>query len=77
MDGRTKAYNDLSLNITYLTQLFKNDCIIHMSINNLLGTKNVFGYNYSNTPGDDGQFASNAIVPTSGTQAVLLIMLSL
>ncbi len=77
MDGRTKSYNDLSLNITYLTQLFKNDCIIHMSINNLLGTKNVFGYNYSNTRAEDGQFASNTIVPTSGTQAVLLIMLSL
>ncbi len=77
MDGRTRSYNDLSLNITYLTQLFKNDCIIHMSINNLLGTKNVFGYNYSNTMGEDGQYASKAIVPTSGRQAVLLIMLSL
>ncbi len=77
MDGRTRSYNDLSLNITYLTRLFKNDCIIHMSINNLLGTKNVFGYNYSNTLGEDGQYASKAVVPTSGTQAVLLIMLSL
>ena len=77
MDGRTKPYNDLSLNLTYLTRLFKNDCIIHMSINNLLGTKNVFGYNYSNTMGEDGQYASKAVVPTSGTQAVLLIMLSL
>lgn len=77
MDGRTKPYNDLSLNLTYLTRIFKNDCIIHMSINNLLGTKNIFGYNYSSTPGEDGQYASQAIVPTSGTMAVLLIMLSL
>ena len=77
MDGRTRSYNDLSLNITYLTRLFKNDCIIHMSINNLLGTKNVFGYNYSNTLGEDGQYASKAIIPSAGRQAVLLIILSL
>ena len=77
MDGRTRSYNDLSMNITYLTRLFKNDCIIHMSINNLLGTKNVFGYTYAATPGEDGHYASQAIVPTAGTQAVLLIMLSL
>lgn len=77
MDGRTRSYNDLSLNITYLTRLFKKECIIHMSINNLLGTKNVFGYNYSDTMGEDGQYASKAIVPAAGRQAVLLIMLSL
>ncbi len=77
MDGRTRSYHDLSMNITYLTRLFKNDCIIHLSINNLLGTKNVFGYNYAATPGEDGQYASQAIVPSSGTMAVLLIMLSL
>ncbi len=50
MDGRTKAYNDLSLSLTYLCKLFRKDCIIHMSITNLVGFNNEFGYRYSTTP---------------------------
>ncbi|MEN8203686.1 MAG: TonB-dependent receptor [Bacteroidota bacterium] len=77
MDGRTKAYNDLSLNLTYLTRMFQKECIIHLTIINLPGFKNIFGYNFSATPGEDGLYASRAIVPTSKRQAVLLIILSL
>jgi vitamin B12 transporter len=76
MDGRTRSYNDISMNITHVTRLFGNDFIIHMNITNLFGFDNVFGYTYSNTPGEDGIYASRAIVPTVGTQAVLLFMLS-
>jgi len=76
MDGRTRSYNDISMNITYVTRLFRNDFIIHMNVTNLFGFDNVFGYAYSNTPGEDGHYASRAIVPTVGTQAVLLFMLS-
>lgn len=77
MASRTKAYNDISLNLTYLTRLFKNDCIIHLTINNLLGTENIFGYDFSSTPGEDGLYASQAVIAPSKRQAVLLIMLSL
>jgi len=77
MDGKTKAYNDISLNLTYITSLFKNDCIIHLTINNLLGTENIFGYNFSATPEEDGLYASQAVIAPSKRQAVLLIMLSL
>jgi vitamin B12 transporter len=76
MAGRTRSYNDISMNITYVTRLFKNDFIIHMNITNLFGFKNEFGYNYSNTPGEDGQYASQAVIPTVGTQAVLVFLLS-
>ncbi len=54
MDGRTKAYNDISLNLTYLTALFGKDCIIHLNITNLLGFENVFGYSYAGTPDESG-----------------------
>jgi len=77
MDGRTKAYNDISLNLTYLTTLFSKDCIIHLNITNLLGFENVFGYSYAGTPDENGTYASQAIVPTTGTMAVLMIMISL
>ena len=77
MDGRTRAYNDISLNLTYLTTLFSKDCIIHLNITNLLGFDNVFGYSYTGTPDESGTYQSQAIVPTTGTMAVLMFMISL
>jgi outer membrane cobalamin receptor len=77
MDGRTPAYNDISLNLTYLTTLFSKDCIIHLNITNLLGFDNVFGYSYTGTPDESGTYQSQAIVPTTGTMAVLMFMISL
>ncbi len=77
MDGRTRTYNDISLNLTYLTTLFRKDCIIHLNITNLLGFDNVFGYSYAGTPDESGTYASQAIVPTTGTMAVLMFMISL
>jgi len=77
MEGLTKPYNDISLNLTYLTSLFNRDCIIHLNITNLLGFDNVFGYNYAGAPNENGVYASQAIVPTTGTMAVLMFILSL
>lgn len=76
MAGRTRSYNDISMNITYVTSLFRKDFIIHMNITNVFGFKNEFGYSFSNTPGEDGLYASQAVIPTVGTQAVLLFLLS-
>ena len=77
MDGRTKPYNDISLSITHICSLFGKDCIIHLNIINALGFNNVFGYRYAASPDESGNFPSQAIVPTTGTQAILLFMLSL
>ena len=76
MDGRTTPYNDIAMNITYVTSLFNNTFIIHMNITNLFGFKNVYGYTYSNTPGENGLYASQPVLPTVGRQAVLVFMLS-
>ena len=77
MSGRTTPYHDVSLNLTYLTRIFHRDCILHMNITNLLGFKNVFGYLYSETEGEDGTYPSKAIVPTAGRQAILVFMMTL
>jgi hypothetical protein len=77
MSGRTTPYHDVSLNLTYLTRIFNRDCIIHMNITNLLGFENVFGYLYSETEDGDGTYPSQAIVPTSGRQAILVFMMTL
>ena len=77
MDGQTRPYNDISLNLTYLTTLFKRDCILHLNVTNLLGFNNIYGYRYAATPDENGIYPSQAIVPTTGTMAIFLIMLSL
>ncbi|MFL5789263.1 MAG: TonB-dependent receptor [Flavisolibacter sp.] len=49
--GKTLSYNSLSLSIDYLPNVFKStpgrSTVFVFSINNVLGSKQVFGYNYS------------------------------
>jgi outer membrane cobalamin receptor len=76
MDGRTPCYNDLSLSLTHVTGLWGSQLVIHITINNLLGSDNIFGYDFALEPGPDGRYASRAIVPTTGTQAILVLLIS-
>ncbi|WP_405562336.1 TonB-dependent receptor [Polaribacter sp. Asnod6-C07] len=62
LNNKTKNYNSVSLNWAYLIDQQK---ILYFSVNNALGTKNVFGYNYKNTPNTNGNFDSQAIVPNA------------
>ncbi|HNP07466.1 MAG TPA: TonB-dependent receptor, partial [Cyclobacteriaceae bacterium] len=57
-NGRTPAYQDLSMNLSYLPKPF---LIIHLSVTNVLGRDNVFGYDYSETPDANGNYISRAI----------------
>ncbi len=62
LNRQTKSYNSLSFNWAYLIDQQK---ILYFSVNNVLGTKNVFGYNYANQPNINGTFAREAIVPNA------------
>ncbi|MEQ6124661.1 TonB-dependent receptor [Pseudotenacibaculum sp. MALMAid0570] len=62
LNRETKSYNSISLNWAYLIDQQK---ILYFSVNNVLGTKNVFGYNYANQPNINGTFAREAIVPNA------------
>jgi hypothetical protein len=62
MDGKTKTYNNLSVNWAYLISPQK---ILFFSVTNVAGIKNVYGYNYANTPNSSGIYESQAIVPTA------------
>lgn len=44
---KTKNFNNLSLNISYITRVFKQFAVVYASATNLPGFKNVYGYNYS------------------------------
>ena len=62
LNEKTKSFSNLNLGWAYLLSPQK---ILYFSMSNVLGTKNVFGYEYSNTANQQGMFPSRAIVPTA------------
>ena len=62
LNNETKNFNNLSFNWAYLIDPQK---ILYFSVNNILGTKNVFGYDYKNTPNTKGNFDRQAIIPNA------------
>lgn len=58
MESKTKNFASLSLNWSYLP---KPNLIFHVSVTNVLGRDNIFGYRYSPEPNQQGQFASLAM----------------
>ncbi len=62
MGGKTKSYNNMSLSWAYLLSQQK---ILYFSVSNVLGTQNVFGYEYANTPDSNGVYKSRSITPTA------------
>ncbi|MDN3593799.1 TonB-dependent receptor [Zunongwangia endophytica] len=62
MAGKTKSYHSLNFNWAYLVS---KQQILYVSISNVLGTENVFGYEYSNTPNASGRYSATAVRPTA------------
>lgn len=62
MNGKTKNYDNVSMSWAYLLSQQK---ILFISISNILGTENVFGYEYANSPDSNGVFQRKAIIPTA------------
>lgn len=60
LSERTKAFNSLSVNWAYLLSPQK---ILYFSVNNVLGFRNINGYQYANTPNFNGQFSRRALTP--------------
>ena len=58
MNQKTKSYNNLSLGWSYLLSQQK---ILYLSVSNLLGSNNVFGYQYANSPDVSGTFQREAV----------------
>ncbi|WP_103865427.1 TonB-dependent receptor [Aquimarina sp. I32.4] len=59
---KTRTYNSLNLNWAYLISQQK---ILYLSVSNVLGSNNVFNYQYSNTPNTQGNFNRRAIRPNA------------
>jgi len=77
MNAKTQSYNDISLSLTYLMQMFGKQSVLHLMVNNLAGFDNVYGYNFSNTPNAAGKFESTPIKSPFVRQIILLISIML
>jgi outer membrane cobalamin receptor len=62
LSEKTKAYNSLSVNWAYLISPQK---ILYFSINNVLGFKNINGYQFADLPDANGNFASRSLRPAA------------
>ncbi len=59
---KTKSFNSISLNWAYLISQQK---ILYVSVNNVLGFKNINGYQYANAPDANGNFARRSLRPAA------------
>ena len=62
LNNKTKPYNSLSINWAYLISPQK---ILYASVNNVLGFRNVNGYQYADTPDLNGHFNRRALQPAA------------
>ncbi|WP_291965812.1 TonB-dependent receptor [Maribacter sp.] len=59
---QAKSFNSLNVNYAYLISPQK---ILYLSVSNVLGTKNVNGYQYADQPNMDGVFNRRTITPAA------------
>jgi len=77
MNSKTKPYNDISLSLTYLLEIFGKQSVFHLMVNNLAGFDNVFGYNFSDTPNSAGHYDSTPIKSPFVRQIIFLVSILL
>ena len=60
---RTRPYQDLSFSASYLTNVMRNFTIFYVSISNIPGFKQSFGFRYAANPDTNGDFPSFEVTP--------------
>jgi outer membrane receptor for ferrienterochelin and colicin len=61
MNGKTKAYNDISLSWSYLISPQK---ILFLSVSNITGFNNVYSYSYAKAQNPQGNYDRAAVIPS-------------
>jgi len=75
--GRLPSYQDLSLNASYLTTIAKQFTIIYVSVSNVLGRENVFGYRFADTAAPDGSYGRAAVMPSAPRMLFVGVFISI
>lgn len=73
MTERVPFYQDISVNCSHLRKIFGKSAIIYLSVSNILGRENIYGYRFYNQPDSDGKFRPYAIM--NGTKRFYLAAL--
>ena len=75
--GRLKDYSGLNFSVNYVPSIGKKDSksftVFVLSINNILGNKNIYGYNFSSDPGN---FSRSAVRPPVNTFVFVGVFIS-
>ncbi len=61
MDDKTKVVHDLSGNLSYITHIFNYFTVLHLSVSNILGTKNTYTYRFDSKPDENGNYKGYAV----------------
>lgn len=72
----TKDYHNVSANFSYLTSIFNCFTIVHLSVSNVFGFDNVYGYHYIKSGGDD-TYTPIAIKPSAKRFFVIGVFITL
>lgn len=72
LSDNTKSYNDLSLTLSHLTRVMKQFTVLFLNANNVLGFRNVFGYEYSS----DGA-SRRAKVPAARRDLIIGLLMTI
>ena len=70
-------FNDLSMNILVIRPFLKSYCGILFNVSNVLGFNNTFGYNYSASPDETGNYELYPIKPQSKRFFILGVFINL
>ena len=71
------AYQDLSLNVSYLTHWFKQFTIVYVSASNVLNRQNIYGYTFAGAADAGGQFRSAAVLPPAPRMLFVGVFISI
>ncbi|MBF9144267.1 TonB-dependent receptor [Hymenobacter properus] len=75
--GSLPAYQDLSLNASYLTHWFGQFTIVYVSASNVLGRQNVYGYTFAGQPDASGLRPSVAVLPPAPRMLFVGVFISI
>jgi outer membrane cobalamin receptor len=77
MAGRTPEMHDLSMNYSYLFQLFNKSAIIHFSASNVLGFNKIYSYRFPHLPNENMNYPAYEVKPPAKRFFVMVFLLSL
>ena len=77
MNKKTRAFHNLSANLSYLTNLFGEFTVVHLAVSNLLGLEHVYSYRYSEQPDLEGNYSSIPIKSMVQRTIILGVFISI